>query len=100
MNCNQVHKLIYFDFGGTIKENNHFFQLLRDLNKLAKMKSGRALSIRLAAAIGGFEFEDVRISRTEFDKQKQEEKEKFPYAALPVFYAGDKLIVHSNSILR
>ena len=61
-------------------------------------KTARASPIRFAAAVGGFQFEDVRLDRSEFAKQKQEGK--FPNGSVPVLHVGEKLIAQSNNILR
>jgi len=59
---------------------------------------GRAEYIRVALHHGGFEFEDVRLTREEFLQQK--EKGEFPFGQLPVLYIGDEVISQSHSIAR
>jgi hypothetical protein len=57
---------------------------------------GRGESIRLAFHIGGIDFEDVRLTSTEFRDAKQ----SFRFHALPVLEIGRQQITQSTALLR
>jgi hypothetical protein len=58
----------------------------------------RAEPIRLAFAIGGVDFDDVRISREEFHAQKAQGA--YPFGQLPVMEVDGKLVSQSQALLR
>jgi len=57
---------------------------------------GRALPIRLAAAIGKIPLEDEFISFPEF----KENKESYPFGSLPILHTEHGVIAQSNAILN
>lgn len=66
-------KLTYFDFNG-----------------------GRAEPVRMALAIGGVDFEDIRISFAEFGQMR----ESFPLKAVPTLQVDDVSYTQSNAMTR
>jgi glutathione S-transferase len=66
-------KLTYFDFHG-----------------------GRGEAARMALSIGGVDFEDDRISFSEFSRRKSE----FPFGAVPVLQVDGRVVSQSNGINR
>ena len=58
---------------------------------------GRAEPIRLALAIGGIAFEDVRLTREEFGQQKAEGK--FIFGQVPVLEVDGVQFAQSNALL-
>lgn len=59
-------------------------------------KQGRAEPIRLAFAVGGTDFEDVRISRDAF----QAAKDQYPFGQLPVMEIEGRTVAQSQALLR
>ena len=58
---------------------------------------GRAESIRYLLAYAGVDYEDVRLSREEWNS---EVKPNIPFGQLPALYFNDTLITQSMAILR
>lgn len=59
---------------------------------------GRAGPIRLALAVGGIEFEDVRLTREEFLAQK--EAGAYTFGMLPVMEIDGEMLAESAALLR
>eukprot|EP00287_Rhodomonas_sp_CCMP768_P013228 CAMPEP_0196747946 /NCGR_PEP_ID=MMETSP1091-20130531/71737_1 /TAXON_ID=302021 /ORGANISM="Rhodomonas sp., Strain CCMP768" /LENGTH=211 /DNA_ID=CAMNT_0042095181 /DNA_START=22 /DNA_END=657 /DNA_ORIENTATION=+ len=59
---------------------------------------GRAEPVRLALTLGDIPFEDVRMSKQEFDAAKQ--TGKLPFGALPVLEVDGKMVCQSFGIMN
>jgi len=59
---------------------------------------GRAAAIRLAAHVGGLDFEDERIQHPEFVTRK--EAGEFPLGSVPVWEVNGQVFAQSQAILR
>eukprot|EP00919_Chromeraceae_sp_WS-2016_P005640 GHVR01013193.1.p1 GENE.GHVR01013193.1~~GHVR01013193.1.p1 ORF type:complete len:228 (+),score=41.19 GHVR01013193.1:33-716(+) len=60
---------------------------------------GRGEAIRLAFAIAGKEFEDVRLTHEQFYKLKSDKPYLFPNGQVPSLECGDKVLCQSQAII-